>query len=495
MASASKKEIRVGLVFGSDRYSAKYPYSFSVWEMLASFERTNKIPLTSSSDPLGTWFQPVLTIGEKKLDNLFLLCHTLKQLRIATKGGVLINVNFAQAPFKLTDLPMQLEEAREKVKAKFPAKAKNPAVSKMEIDSAASSSKESEELAYPDLTPGKTKPTSRDFGVQCGKVSRKLYEFLSGIADPGEWETARKTTRAIIKNLKKEDEKFQRFKRTHPAIQQKVLRHAGAEEFFSTVGFKPFDSDYLGFAPNVHPEEIEMYIDRTLREIENARYVPPVQPIPDVPVSTKVWSRENLRAKKQAYAAANKKESTQKSLVAQAYSDLKTKRDLLYPTELMSESLRKKKLGIVDRKYAHTMIHVEFPSGLILEGMFHPKNPVRKLREYVFNSLRPEAQPYPFDLLIPPQKILKDDSQTFKEAGLVPAGIVRFRGGTFNRDEPKRKKVSTQIQYVLDDRLLEIVDKSEYSPVPTAVNAQKATAKKTQKKKNAFAKNLLGKRR
>jgi len=299
MAKSSKKEIRVGLVFGSDRYSAKYPYSFSVWDMLASFERTNKIPLTSSSDPLGTWFQPVLTIGEKKVDNLFLLCQTLKHLRVPTKGGVLINVSFTQADFKLVDLPMKLEEAREAVRNAFPAKAKAKTAAlsdKMDIDSTTSSG--SNEIVLPDLTPGKTKPTSRDFGAQCGKVSRKLYEFLSGITDPSEWETARKTTRVIIKNLKKKDEKFQRFKRTHPAIQQKVLRHAGAEEFFSVVGFKPFDTDYLGFAPNVHPSEIEMYIDRTIREIENSRYVPPVVPIPDIPISTKVWSRENLRAKK-----------------------------------------------------------------------------------------------------------------------------------------------------------------------------------------------------
>jgi len=492
--ASSKKEIRVGLVFGSDRYSAKYPYSFSVWEMLASFERTNKIPLTSSSDPLGTWFMPVLTIGEKgvekKLDTLLLLCQTFKQLRVQTKGGVLINVTFAQAPFKLVDLPMQLEEAREEVRSKFPAKPKasaKPSIfdsvnsSKMEVES---SSTESEGAAkYPDLTLGKTKETSREFGVQCGRVSRKLYEFLSGVTDPAEWETARKTTRAIIKNLKKEDEKFQRFKRTHPAIQQKVLRHPGAEEFFTIVGFKPFDTDYLGFQPSIHPDETEMYIDRTLREIENARYVPPVQPIPDIPISTKVWSRDNLRKARTAYKAANQKEQTEKSLVATAFSDLKTKRDLLYPKELMSEALRKKKLGIVDRKYGCTMIHVEFPSGLILEGMFHPKNPVRKLREYIFNSLRPEAQPYPFELLIPPQMILKDENQTFKEAGLVPAGIVRFRG-----------EISTQIEYVMDDRLLQLVDKALYSPVPTAINAQKAATKKKTKKKNAFARSLLGKR-
>ena len=42
---------------------------------------------------------------------------------------------------------------------------------------------------------------------------------------------------------------------------------------------------------------------------------------------------------------------------------------------------------------------------------------------------------------------------------------------------------------------MELVDKSEYSPVPTAINAQKAATKKTEKKKKAFAKNLLGKRR
>merc|ERR1711879_988267 len=259
---------------------------------------------------------------------------------------------------------------------------------------------------------------------------------------------ARKTTKAIIKNLKKEDEKFQRFKKTHPAIQQKVLRHPGAEEFFVTVGFKPFGDDYFGFQPDVHPSEVDMFVDRIVRDLENAQYVAPIEPIPDIAISTKVWSRENLRAQKKAYFAKNAPETSESSLVAKAYGDLKMKRDLHFPKELMTESLRKKKLGIVDRKYGTTMIHVEFPSGLILEGHFHPKNPISKLREYVYNSLRPEAQPFPFELRIPPNTTLKNDKQTFKEAGLVPAGIVRFRG-----------EITSQIKFVLDDRLLSIVDK------------------------------------
>jgi len=486
MASKKKqKEVRVGLVFGSDRFSAKYPNTFSLWEMLVTFERTNKIALTSSQDPLGTWFMPVLTIKDKKIDNLFLLCQTLRQLRINSKGGVLINVSFTQAGFKLVDLPVKLEEAREKVKEAFPVVATKKPEAKSEDSSNSSKSPTSPDgVQYPDLTIGKNKgATSRDYETKCGRVARKLYEYLSAIASKTEWETARKTTKAIIKNLKKEDEKFQRFKKTHKAIQEKVLRHPGAEEFFVEVGFKPFGDDYFGFAPDLHPDEVDMYIDRIVRELENSQYVPPKEIIKDVAISTKVWSRDNLRAQKQAYSARNVTNKSEGSLVAKAYSDLKTKRDLLYPTQLMSESLRKKKLGIVDRKYGSTMIHVEFPSGLILEGHFHPKNPVSKLREYVFNSLRPEAQPYPFEFSIPPNTILKDN-QTFKEAGLVPAGIVRFRG-----------EITSQIQYVLDDRLLSLVDKSQYAPVPTALNAPKAQAQQKAKKKNAFAKSLLGKGR
>eukprot|EP00494_Astrolonche_serrata_P002167 UN02173 len=141
--------------------------------------------------------------------------------------------------------------------------------------------------------------------------------------------------------------------------------------------------------------------------------------------------------------------------VGRALKDLKAKRAVLFPEELMSEAKRKQLAGIVDRKYGSTMVHVELPTGNILEGHFHPEEKLIELRKYISECFRDSVQGVAYDLILPPNKFIKDDSATFKKLSLVPATMIRWK----SRNEEQQEKI------LLKDELLKQVNHGPFSPV------------------------------
>jgi tether containing UBX domain for GLUT4 len=75
------------------------------------------------------------------------------------------------------------------------------------------------------------------------------------------------------------------------------------------------------------------------------------------------------------------------------------------------------------RVYDKTIIRIRFPSGLILQGTFKPKNKVQRIVELVKASIENPDTPF-FIYVTPPIQRLDDRSKTLKEVGLVPAALV-----------------------------------------------------------------------
>ena len=97
----------------------------------------------------------------------------------------------------------------------------------------------------------------------------------------------------------------------------------------------------------------------------------------------------------------------------------------------MSMEKRKELLGIKDKEYNLTLIQVEFPSKLVLEGKFHPREPISNLAKYVQDALDPNflAVCPEYKLVLPPREVLKDFTKTFREMSMLPACTVRFSAG------------------------------------------------------------------
>jgi len=280
--AAPGKEIRVALKLQGQRKTERVPASSTVWEILAFFERKYNITLTGAADPMGYWFLPKVTVESPSCDvvcdSLPLLHHTFRQLRVKTKNGIVVTVQYIQSGIHQNELGESIEEAKQAVLEKFPPSpipqpsfnapmqpTFEPSFNTNETnnntsrnDNTTNSTNQSNNFTsnqnnmamdveeQPESYYGinlsaedNTEHASAAFTEKLGRCSRAIYEFYSKIHPENAFTQAKKTAKTMIKNLKKSEDKFNQFKATHPKIVEKVMRHDGAENLFLTIGFLP----------------------------------------------------------------------------------------------------------------------------------------------------------------------------------------------------------------------------------------------------------------
>lgn len=102
---------------------------------------------------------------------------------------------------------------------------------------------------------------------------------------------------------------------------------------------------------------------------------------------------------------------------------------------LVPKSFKEKQAGSARKKYKLTAIRVQFPDGVVLQGIFSPTEPTTALYEFVSSSLKEPS--LEFELLSPavararviPQFTTVGDKRppTLEEERLVPSALVKFK--------------------------------------------------------------------
>lgn len=101
---------------------------------------------------------------------------------------------------------------------------------------------------------------------------------------------------------------------------------------------------------------------------------------------------------------------------------------------LIPKSSREKMAAARKRRYKAAIIRIQFPDGVILQGMFLPREPTSAIHEFVSSSLRDPGNR--FDLVVPGQsksQIIPAYANggtkipTLEEADLVPAALLKFQ--------------------------------------------------------------------
>ncbi|KAM8945674.1 tether containing UBX domain for GLUT4 [Pelodytes ibericus] len=118
--------------------------------------------------------------------------------------------------------------------------------------------------------------------------------------------------------------------------------------------------------------------------------------------------------------------------VRRRFSELKSERQKLEESPLLTKALREAQLKEKLERYPKVVLRVLFPDRYILQGFFRTTETVGAVKEFVHSHL--EDSQLPFYLFTTPPRIeLKDDSQTLFQADLFPAAVVHF-GSQIQRD-------------------------------------------------------------
>ncbi|RVX12431.1 Plant UBX domain-containing protein 2 [Vitis vinifera] len=101
---------------------------------------------------------------------------------------------------------------------------------------------------------------------------------------------------------------------------------------------------------------------------------------------------------------------------------------------LIPKSYKEKQAKIARRRYTKTVIRVQFPDGVVLQGVFAPWEPTSALYEFVSSALKEPC--LEFDLLhpvvikrrvIPHFPAAGDRATTLDEEELVPSALIKFK--------------------------------------------------------------------
>ncbi|KAJ6827033.1 putative plant UBX domain-containing protein 2 [Iris pallida] len=102
---------------------------------------------------------------------------------------------------------------------------------------------------------------------------------------------------------------------------------------------------------------------------------------------------------------------------------------------LVPKSYKEKQANAARKKYKFTVIRVQFPDGVVLQGIFRPSEPTTSLYEFVSSSLKEPG--LEFELLSPAAPKLRviprfpiageKRTSTLEEERLVPSALIKFK--------------------------------------------------------------------
>ncbi|KAJ7525044.1 hypothetical protein O6H91_17G033800 [Diphasiastrum complanatum] len=101
---------------------------------------------------------------------------------------------------------------------------------------------------------------------------------------------------------------------------------------------------------------------------------------------------------------------------------------------LIPKSYREKQAAAARRKYKFSVIRVQFPDGMIIQGVFLPREPTTALYEFVESTLANGGLEFELchplatrNSIIPNLPLLNGKCPTLEEADLVPTALLKFK--------------------------------------------------------------------
>ncbi|CAL9170328.1 plant UBX domain-containing protein 2 [Musa acuminata AAA Group] len=271
-------------------------------------------------------------------------------------------------------------------------------------------------------------------------VAARVSAFVSSGPPQGAVEVVLK----LLGNVAREpqNEKFRRIRMGNPKIKEAVGARGGVE-LLESVGFRLGEEEGEVWATMEAPSEEQIAVIKeatTLLESWKSEGSVPVV-VSDVKTQRSIEPKKIDRQVK-VFFPVPESEAARIDLPDSFYNlsstELKREADLrkkrLADSQLLiPKSYREKQAMAAKRKYKRAVVRVQFPDGVLLQGVFLPWEPTTALYEFVSSALKDPS--LEFELLQPAVPKLRvvpfpkpgARATTLEEEDLVPSALVKFK--------------------------------------------------------------------
>ncbi|CAH8363527.1 unnamed protein product [Eruca vesicaria subsp. sativa] len=243
----------------------------------------------------------------------------------------------------------------------------------------------------------------------------------------------------LLKNIVKEPEngKFRKIRMSNAKIKEAIGDVAGGVEILEFVGFElKEENDEVWAVMDVPEQDRTQLINEVVGMLEN-RKIEMVKK-EEVPVVPKKIDREIRVFFSVAENVASRIEVPD-SFYSLSADEIKREADLrrkkIAESQLLiPRSYKEKQAKAARKRYKRSLIRVQFPDGVVLQGVFAPWEPTIALYEFVSSALKePSLQ---FELLdpvlvkrrvIPHTPAPGQKPRTLEDEELVPSALIKFR--------------------------------------------------------------------
>ncbi|KAA8529019.1 hypothetical protein F0562_033493 [Nyssa sinensis] len=264
--------------------------------------------------------------------------------------------------------------------------------------------------------------------------------YVSGKPSDGSVEVVLKLLRNIIREP--ENMKFRKIRMGNPKIREALGDVAGGVELLECVGFElQEEGGEMWAVMEVLSEERILSIKKALSFLEPQK----IGDLPstalgkiDEPIEPKKVDRQ-IRVFFSVPESVAAKIELPDSFYKLSLDELKRETDLrkkkIAESQLLiPKSYKEKQAKAARKRYTKTVIRIQFPDGVVLQGVFFPWEPTSALYEFVGSALKEAC--LEFELLhpvvikrrvIPSFPAPGQRATTLEEEDLVPAALIKFR--------------------------------------------------------------------
>ncbi|CAN8266886.1 unnamed protein product [Cochlearia groenlandica] len=244
----------------------------------------------------------------------------------------------------------------------------------------------------------------------------------------------------LLKNIVKEPEngKFRKIRMSNAKIKEAIGDVVGCVELLELVGFVLKEEDGEIWAVMEAPEEEQSRLINKVVGMLEQRKIDVSREVTEQPVAPKKIDRE-IRVFFSVSENLASKIEVPDSFYSLSADEIKREADLrrkkIAESQLLIPRSYKEKQAKAGRKrYKRSMIRVQFPDGVVLQGVFAPWEQTIALYEFVSSALKePSLQ---FELLdpvlvkrrvIPHTPAAGQKPITLEDEELVPSALIKFR--------------------------------------------------------------------
>ncbi|XP_058078719.1 plant UBX domain-containing protein 2 [Magnolia sinica] len=265
--------------------------------------------------------------------------------------------------------------------------------------------------------------------------------FLSGEPSDGSVDIVLKLLRNIIREPG--NDKFRRIRMSNPKIKEALGAATGGIELLECIGFRLQQEGDEMWATLEAPSEDQISLIKEAVSLLESRKAEDsslaVCSIPEVvPIERKKIDRQVRVFFSVPESVAGKidlPDSFYNLSAEEVKREAELRRKKMAESQLLiPKSYKEKQAKAARRRYKATVIRIQFPDGIVLQGVFLPWEPTTALYEFVSSSLKEPS--LEFELLQPPmpkRRVIPrfpsagERAPTLDEEDLVPSALIKFK--------------------------------------------------------------------